>query len=191
MTISSFVAKVEAEIGKGEQWLVNEIAKGWQALKTAEQTAAVDVESCFAWISAHQQDIIALFQGVLTDLGAIGTILPQAAPVIATATTAIDAATAAVDVLSQGIQQGATPLSTIANAYQSVKNAQNAVNTVLQHGTSQPAVSCQASICGNPRAAAAQVRKVVRTRLARTTKTSEAPSRAARRGQPSRRHSPR
>lgn len=141
MTVASFVAQVEADIGKGEQWLVGEIAKGWQALRTAEQTAVVDVESCFAWISAHQQDIIALFQGVLTDLGAIGSILPQAAPVVAAATTAIDAATAAVDVLSQGITQGSTPLSTIASAYQSVKNAQNAVNAVLKQGTSQPAAA--------------------------------------------------
>jgi hypothetical protein len=145
MSFASAVAAVEADIGKGEQWVVSEIAKGWQALQTAEQTAALDVESLFAWIGAHQQDILTLFQGVLTDLIAIGSIIPQAAPVVATATTAIDAATAAVDVLSQGITAGSTPLSTVANAYQSVKNAQTAVNAVLKAGTSQPVTTAAAN----------------------------------------------
>lgn len=139
MSISSFVAKVEADLGKGEQWVVSEIAKGWQALQSAEQTAAVDVQSLFAWISAHHQDVLALFSGVLTDLAAIGSVIPQTAPAVAVATTAVDAATAAIDVLSKGITAGSTPLSTIANAYHSVKDAQVAVTAVLKQGTAKPA----------------------------------------------------
>jgi len=134
----SFLSDLEALIQKDEQWVVNEIAKGWAALQKAEQTMQVDVLNVFQWIQAHQQEILGLFQGVLTDLAAIGTIIPQASPVVATATTAIDAATAAIDVLSNGINQGSTPLSTVANAYQAVKNAQTAVNTVLKQGTSAP-----------------------------------------------------
>lgn len=138
MSLSSFVAKLEADIGKGEQWVVKEIAQGWNALQKAEKTVEVDVESVFAWLQAHHADILALFQGALTDLSKIGGIFPQGSAVVASATLAIDAATAAIDVLSKGITQGTTPLSTITNAYQSVKTAQNAVNTVLKHGTAEP-----------------------------------------------------
>jgi len=135
----SFLSNIESVLQKDEQWVVNEIAKGWQALQNAEQTIQVDVLSIFQWVQAHQQDILTLFQGVLGDLAAIGSVIPQTAPAVAAATTAIDAATAAVDVLSAGINKGSTPLSTVANAYQAVKNAQNAVNGVLKQGTSQPA----------------------------------------------------
>jgi len=137
----SFLTNIESVLQKDEQWVVNEIAKGWKALQTAEQTVATDVLSVFQWIQAHQQDILALFQGVLTDLAAIGSIIPQTAPAVATATTAIDAATAAIDTLAGGINKGSTPLSTVANAYQAVKSAQNAVNAVLKQGTSQPAAT--------------------------------------------------
>lgn len=135
----SLLANLEALIQKDEQWVVAEIAKGWQALQTAEQTAAIDIENLFKWISTHQQDILNLFQGVLSDLATVGSIIPQAAPIIATATTAIDAATAAVDVLSKGVTAGSTPLSTIANAYHAVKTAQTAVTGVLKQATTKPA----------------------------------------------------
>ncbi len=137
--MSTFLQRLEAVIAKDEQWVVNEIAKGWHALQQAEETIQVDVQNIFHWISAHQADILSLFKGALTDLAAIGSVFPQSAPALAVATTAIDAATAAVDVLAKGIQIGSTPLSTVANAYHAVKDAQSAVNAVLKQVTAKPA----------------------------------------------------
>lgn len=141
----SFLSDIEAKFQITEQKVATAIAQAWQDLQTAEQVVVADLEGIVTWIQQHQQDILALFQGFLTDAAAIGSVIPQAAPEVAAATTAIDAATAAVNVLAQGFAAGATPVSTIANAYQTVKSAQNAVNTVLKQGTSQPASAAAAS----------------------------------------------
>ena len=135
----SFLKNIGKTIVKDEQWLVSEIAKGWAAIQAEAHKIEIDVLGIFNWISAHHQSIQAVFTGVLNDLAIVGAILPQTAPVVATATTAIDAATAAIDILSKGIQQGTTPLSTVANAYHAVKDAQTAVNAVLKQGTTKPA----------------------------------------------------
>ena len=126
-------------IQKDEQWVVNEIAKGWAALQKAEQTVATDVTGVFAWITAHHQDILNLFTSVLKDLAVVGVIMPSSNTLVSGATLAIDAATAAIDSLAHGIQTGNTPLSTLSNAYHAVKDAQTAVTQVLKKGTSAPA----------------------------------------------------
>jgi len=138
MTTWAWLSNFEAAALKDEQWVVNEIAVGWQTLQKAEQTVAVDVQNIFAWLQAHHADILALFQGVLSGAAAIGSLLPQTAPAVSVATTAIDAATAAIDQLSKGITAGTTPLSTITNAYHVVKDAQTAVNNVLKVATAKP-----------------------------------------------------
>lgn len=133
-----FFAKLFTTVKKDEQWLVSEIAKGWAAIKAEAHKIEVDVLGVFNWIQAHHTAIIGVFQGVLHDLALVGEIIPTTAPYVVAATQAIDAATAAVDVLSKGIQQGVTPLSTVANAYHAVKDAQTAVNNVLKQGTTKP-----------------------------------------------------
>lgn len=125
-------------VQKDEQWVVKEIAQGWAAIKAEAHKIEVDVLGVFDWIQKHQVAIETVFKGVLNDLAVVGSLLPQTAPVVAAATTAIDAATAAIDVLSKGIQAGATPLSTVTNAYHAVKDAQTAVNAVLKAGTTRP-----------------------------------------------------
>ena len=137
----SWLSDFEATFQKDEQWVVAEIAKGWQALQAAEQTAVVDVQNVVGWIQAHQQQILTLFQGVLADAAVIGSIIPQAAPAVQAATIAIDAATAAIDVAAKGVTAGSTPLSTLANAYQLGKDAASAVNTVLKQATAKPATA--------------------------------------------------
>lgn len=137
----SLLSDIEAKFQITEQAVATAIATAWKDLQSAETAVVNDIEAIFNWISTHQQEILALFQGFLTDLTAIGAVIPQTAPAVAAATTAIDAATAAVDVLSQGFQAGSTPLSTVANAYAAVKTAQSAVNAVLKQGTSAPAAS--------------------------------------------------
>lgn len=141
----SWLSDFEATAQKDEQWVVKEIATGWQALQTAEQTAAVDVVNLFGWIQAHQQQILTVFQGVLTDAAVIGSLIPETAPEVAIATTALDAATAAIDVASAGVTAGSTPLSTLANAYQLSKTAASAVNAVLQQATAKPAAAAPAT----------------------------------------------
>ena len=125
-------------VQKDEQWVVKEIAQGWTAIKAEAHKIEVDVLGVFDWIQKHQVAIETVFKGVLNDLAVVGSLLPQTAPVVAAATTAIDAATAAIDILSKGIQAGATPLSTVTNAYHAVKDAQTAVNAVLKAGTTKP-----------------------------------------------------
>jgi hypothetical protein len=137
----SLLSEIEAKFVLTEQKVASAIAQAWKDLRSVENVIVADLEGIVQWIAQHQQDILGLFQGFLTDAAAIGTVIPQTAPAVAAATTAIDAATAAVNVLAQGFATGATPVSTIANAYQSVKNAQNAVNAVLKQGTSQPATA--------------------------------------------------
>ena len=134
----SWLSSFEAATQKDEQWVVKEISTGWKALQSAEQTAAVDVINVFGWIQAHQQQILSVFQGVLTDATAIGSIIPAVAPEVAIATTALDAATAAIDVASAGITAGSTPLSTLSSAYQLSKTAASAVNAVLQKVAAEP-----------------------------------------------------
>lgn len=135
----SWLSDLEAEVEIGEQQIATALAKAWQELQSAETVVVDDIAAIFTWIKNNQASILSLFQGFLTDATAIGSVIPGIAPEVTAATTAIDAATAAVDVLSQGYRAGSTPLSTIVNAYQSVKTAQNAVNAVLKQGTSQPA----------------------------------------------------
>lgn len=141
----SLLSDIEAKFELTEQKVATAIAQAWKDLQTVENVVVADLEGIVQWIQQHQQAILGLFQGFLTDAAAIGAIIPQTAPEVAAATTAINAATAAVNVLAQGFQTGATPVSTIANAYQAVKNAQSAVNAVLTQGTSKPAAATTAS----------------------------------------------
>lgn len=143
----SWLSNIEGVIQKDEQWVVAEIRKGWTLVQNAEHQAEIDILNVFHWISAHQQDALTLLHNVLTDITAAatvaGAVFPQfAAPISASviaATTAINAGTAAINVLARGIQQGSTPISTVANAYQASKSAVNAVNDVLKHATTQQA----------------------------------------------------
>lgn len=135
----SWLSDLESDVEIGEQQIATALAKAWQELQAAETIVVDDIAAIFAWIKNNQASLLSLFQGFLADAQAIGAVIPGIAPEVSAATTAIDAATAAVDVLSQGYSAGSTPLSTIVNAYQSVKTAQNAVNAVLKQGTSQPA----------------------------------------------------
>jgi hypothetical protein len=139
VTIASIWANLGVVLQKDEQWVVKEIAVGWALLDNAEKTVEVDVLNVFKWIQSHQLAIETTLKGVLGDLALIGSLVPATAPVVMVAVGAIDAATAAIDVLAKGINQGTTPLSTIANAYQQVKAAQTAVNGVLQHATAPKA----------------------------------------------------
>jgi hypothetical protein len=148
------LATFEATFQKDEQWVVTELANGWQDLENAIATVAVDVESVFGWIQAHQSTILSVFQGVLTGVAAIGSVLPGAAPLVTTATTAIDAATAAIDVLSQGLTAGSTPMSTLSNAYALTKQASSAVNAVLTQ-VSAPQTPAQVAAGSTPVAASA------------------------------------
>lgn len=141
----SLLSIFEADAQKTEAWVVAEIAKGWTALQTAEQTVVVDIEAIFGWVKAHQASLLTTFQDALTGIALVGTLDPGAAPVVAGATTAIDAATAAIDVLSSSVVAGSTPLSTITNAYAATKNAANAVSTALQAATKQGAVKAPAT----------------------------------------------
>ena len=134
----NWFANLENSFVKDEEWVVSELAKGWQALQTAEKTAETDILGIFSWINTNHSQILAVFSTALSGLSAVGALIPQTAPMVATATTAIDAATAAVDVLAKGIQQGSTPLSTAVNAYHAVKTAQSAVAVVLKAKTAQP-----------------------------------------------------
>jgi hypothetical protein len=135
----SWLSDLEGDIEIGEQQIATALAKAWTELQSAETVVVDNIAAIFTWIKNNQTSLLSLFQGFLTDAAAIGSVIPGIAPEVTAATTAIDAATAAVDVLSQGYSAGSTPLSTIVNAYGAVKNAQSAVNTVLEAGTSQPA----------------------------------------------------
>lgn len=140
MSLSSFVAAVENDFQIAERDVWNFILKAQSELQAGEQKAVQIIDGGFAWIQAHQQDILTTFQAFLTDAAAIGSVIPETAPEVAVATTAIDAATAAVDILSKGITNGSTPISTFANAYSQVKAAASAVSTVIKSGTA-PAAS--------------------------------------------------
>lgn len=138
--MTSFLQNLEAGFQKDEQWVINEITKGWQLLQSVGHTADVDIQAIFTWIQTHHSSILAVFQGALTAAATIGSILPGGAPAVATATLAIDAATAAIDSLSKTVVAGSTPLSTVVNAYHAVKDAQTAANAVIKQATTKPPV---------------------------------------------------
>jgi hypothetical protein len=135
----SLWSTITGAVKKDEQWVVAEIAKAWKDIENLGQSLQMDVKGVESWITAHHLDIVNLLQGALTDLRAVGTILPVSAPVVAGATLAVDAATAAVDALSKSVLSGTTPISSIVNTYHAVKDAQTAVTSVLKTGTTAPA----------------------------------------------------
>lgn len=132
---------LENRVVKDEEWVIGEITKGWAAIQSGLHQAEIDVLGVFSWLNTNHSQILGVFTTALTDLAAVGSIIPQTAPYVQTATKMIDAATAAVDLLSKGIQKGTTPLSTIANAYHAVKDAQSAVNIVLKAKTAAPSAA--------------------------------------------------
>lgn len=140
---------LEVAIQKDEQWVINEIRKGWAAVQNAEQKAEIDVLNIFHWIQSHQMDALNLMHTVLIDIQTAATaasaIVPQYAVPVATAVgianTAVQAASAAINTLAHGIQQGSTPMSTLVNAYTATKATANAVNDVLKAAAASPHAS--------------------------------------------------
>lgn len=142
--MTSFLQNLEAGFQKDEQWVIAEITKGWQLLRTVGHTTDVDIQNIFTWIQAHHATILGVFQGALTAAATLGSIVPGGTPAVAAATLAIDAATAAIDSLSKTVVAGSTPLSTIVNAYHAVKTASSAANVVIVQATSKPPVAVKA-----------------------------------------------
>lgn len=134
----SWWTNIVSTVQKDEKWVAAELAKGWHLLQSVGHTIQVDAVGIENWLNNNHSSTVALFKGALTAIEAVGSVLPQSAPAVAIATTAIDAATAAVDAISKSVLAGPTPLSTLVNGYHAVKDAQNAVNTVLKQGTTKP-----------------------------------------------------
>lgn len=143
----SWLTNIEAVIQKDEQWVVQEIRKGWALVQNAEHQAEIDVLNIFHWISANQANIQNLVHTVLTDITAgaaiVGAVVPGSGTAIAatvgTVTTTLNAGMVAINKLAQGIQRGSTPMSTVANAFQATKDAASAANAFLKQATAQPA----------------------------------------------------
>lgn len=135
---AAWFSNVEGLVVTDEQWVVNEIKKGWAALQTAEQTIVVDVNAILTWLQKNQATLQADIQTALALLAPVAALIPGAAPTVAAATLALDATEAAIDSLSQHVIDGTTPMTVITSAYQTYKDASNAVSNVLKVSTTQP-----------------------------------------------------
>jgi hypothetical protein len=134
----AWFTNLEAAVVTDEQWVVNEIKKGWAALASAEQTIVVDVNSILSWIQKNQAALQADIKIALEALVGISAVVPAAAPAALAATIALDAAEAAIDALAKHVVDGTTPMSAIVTGYQTYKDATNAVSTVLKVATTKP-----------------------------------------------------
>lgn len=137
-TFTDWVTSVEAKFQVTEEWIVAQITTAWQKVEAGEAWVDTELTQIDTWLNSNHAGAISLLTGVLQGLQLAG--LPVPAPA-AEATVAVDAATAALDQLAAGLKAGSTPVSTVSNAYQAVKSAQNAVNVVLKSATAKPAAA--------------------------------------------------
>jgi len=135
------IDKLTTTIQKDEQWVVNEISKGWKLFESVGHTIDVDIKAIFQYIWTHQQQIVANLHNALMAITTVGELIPATAPAAALvqgALTAINAATAATNVLGHAVVAGSAPLSTAVNAFHALKDAQTAVNAVIKQATAPP-----------------------------------------------------
>jgi hypothetical protein len=142
---AAWFKNLEATVVTDEQWVVNEIKKGWAALQSAEQTIVVDVNSILSWIQKNQAALQADIKIALEALVGLSAVVPAAAPAALAATIALDATEAAIDALAKHVVDGTTPMSAIVTAYQAGKDAANAVSDVLKVAASKPSTISDAA----------------------------------------------
>jgi hypothetical protein len=135
---AAWFKNLEAAVVTDEQWVVNEIKKGWAALESAGQTIVVDVNAILSWLQKNQGMLQADTKIALEALVGISAVVPAAGPAAAAVTIALDVAEAAIDALAKHVIDGTTPMSAIVSGYQTYKDATNAVSTVLKVATTKP-----------------------------------------------------
>jgi negative regulator of replication initiation len=123
-------------IKRDEAWVVAEVGKGWAALEAGVHAIEIDIKGLFDYVAAHQQQIDATAQSLLSNVSLIAALAGH--PEVSATAAAIGASAQAITALAANVDKGAAPLSEIVTALHTVKDAQTAVNSLVKVATAKP-----------------------------------------------------